>query len=49
MGLSREQAHCAVRFSLCESTTQAQIDGAARALQEVLVELESAVRFLPCK
>jgi cysteine desulfurase NifS len=49
MGLSNEQAHCAVRFSLSESTTEAQIDRAADILKQVIEELESTVRFLPCK
>jgi cysteine desulfurase NifS len=49
MGLSNEQAHCAVRFSLSESTTEAQIERTAERLEQVLVELESTVRFLPCK
>jgi cysteine sulfinate desulfinase/cysteine desulfurase-like protein len=49
MGLSNEQAHCAVRFSLSESTTELQINRAAEVLKNVLEELESTVRFLPCK
>ena len=49
MGLSHEHAHCAVRFSLSEATTEAQIERTLRILADVLVELESTVRFLPCK
>ncbi len=49
MGLTDEQAHSALRFSLSESTTIDQIGRTAEALSEVLEELESTVRFLPCK
>ena len=49
MGMSEEDAHCSVRFSLSRYTTGKEIDHAALALKEVLDEMESAVRFLPCK
>nr|VFK13185.1 MAG: cysteine desulfurase NifS [Candidatus Kentron sp. LFY] len=49
MGLAREDAHCAVRFSLSSRTTEADIDDTVKALEEVLVEMETTIRFLPCK
>jgi cysteine desulfurase NifS len=49
MGLSDEQAHCSVRFSLSESTTEEQILRTVETLAQVLDEMESTVRFLPCK
>lgn len=49
MGMSAEDAHCAVRFSLSSQTTEEEIDQTLRALEEVLVEMETTVRFLPCK
>jgi cysteine desulfurase NifS len=49
MGLSDEAAHCAVRFSLSHDTTQQDIDDTVTALDRVLTELETTVRFLPCK
>nr|VFK39377.1 MAG: cysteine desulfurase NifS [Candidatus Kentron sp. SD] len=49
MGLTPEEAHCAVRFSLSGRTTDADIEEVARAVQAVLVEMETTVRFLPCK
>ena len=49
MGRSEEQAHCSVRFSLSEQTGKKDIDHTLIALKEVLEELESTVRFLPCK
>jgi len=49
MGRSAEEAHCSVRFSLSEQTSRKDIELTLRALQEVLGEMESTVRFLPCK
>jgi cysteine desulfurase NifS len=49
MGRSAEQAHCSVRFSLSHATTEEEIDLTIAALEQVLEELESTVRFLPCK
>ncbi|MCB9512104.1 MAG: IscS subfamily cysteine desulfurase [Deferribacteres bacterium] len=49
MGKSEEDAHCAVRLSLSDSTTESDIDATLKALREVLIEMETTVRFLPCK
>jgi cysteine sulfinate desulfinase/cysteine desulfurase-like protein len=49
MGRSAEQAHCAVRFSLSHETTADDVDTTVEALHAVLEELETTVRFLPCK
>ena len=49
MGRSEAQAHCSVRFSLSHDTTEQDIDDTLAALQQVLEEMESTVRFLPCK
>jgi cysteine desulfurase NifS len=49
MGMTEEDAHCAVRFSLSEATTEQQIERTAELLAVVLEEMESTVRFLPCK
>ena len=49
MGLKDEDAHCSLRFSLSSKTTEHDIKQTLQALDEVLVEMESAVRFLPCK
>ena len=49
MGRSEEDAHCAVRFSLSHNTTEEDIDLTLKAFAEVLEEMESTVRFLPCK
>jgi cysteine desulfurase NifS len=49
MGMSEEDAHCALRFSLCRTTTEEDIDQALEALGDVLEEMRTTVRFLPCK
>jgi cysteine desulfurase NifS len=49
MGRSEEQAHCSVRFSLSQETTDEDVETTAAALRRVLEEMETTVRFLPCK
>jgi cysteine sulfinate desulfinase/cysteine desulfurase-like protein len=49
MGKSPEDVHCSVRFSLSRETTEEDIDETVAALEKVLEELETTVRFLPCK
>ena len=49
MGRTEEEAHCAVRFSLSRDTKEQDIEDTAAALAEVLEEMETTVRFLPCK
>ena len=49
MGRSEEEAHCAVRFSLSHDTTEEDVDETINALARVLEEMETTVRFLPCK
>lgn len=49
MGRSAADAHCAVRFSLAYDTTRAEIDETISALGHVLREIQTTVRFLPCK
>jgi len=49
MGISEEDAHCTVRFSLSGATTEEDIGYVAGALGRVLDEMETTVRFLPCK
>lgn len=48
-GRSESEAHCSVRFSLGSETGSADIDATLAALRYVLQEMESTVRFLPCK
>ena len=49
MGKSVEDAHCAVRFSLSHDTSEEDIQFTLKALADVLTEMETTVRFLPCK
>jgi cysteine desulfurase NifS len=49
MGRSEEESHCSVRFSLSHLTTEKDIQNTLTALETVLDEMESTVRFLPCK
>ncbi len=49
MGKTADEAHCAVRFSLAHETTEKDIDETITLLGRVLEELETTVRFLPCK
>jgi len=49
MGRSEKEAHCAVRFSLSSLTTEKDISDVVAALDQVLEEIETTVRFLPCK
>lgn len=49
MGLSPEDAHCSVRFSLGSGNTGDEIEYVLKALAEVLAETRSAVRFVPCR
>ena len=49
MGRSEEEAHCAVRLSLSHDTTEKDVERTLTALRQVLEEMETTVRFLPCK
>jgi cysteine sulfinate desulfinase/cysteine desulfurase-like protein len=49
MGRSEREAHCTVRLSLSRDTTEEDIDRTLAALAQVLEEMETTVRFLPCK
>ncbi|BCS52711.1 IscS subfamily cysteine desulfurase [Geobacter sp. SVR] len=49
MGLTPEQAHCSVRFSLGTGTSEEEIDYVLASLQELLSETRATVRFVPCR
>jgi cysteine sulfinate desulfinase/cysteine desulfurase-like protein len=48
MGRTEEEAHCAVRFSLSQDTTEEDINETVSVLAQV-VEEKSIVRLTPCK
>jgi cysteine sulfinate desulfinase/cysteine desulfurase-like protein len=49
MGLSDEEAHCSLRFSLGLSNTREQVDLVIGLLEEVIKGSGSSVRFVSCR
>jgi cysteine desulfurase NifS len=49
MGLTQEEAHCALRFSLGHGNTQDEIDQTLALLEEVINRSKHIVRFVACK
>jgi cysteine sulfinate desulfinase/cysteine desulfurase-like protein len=49
MGLSEEEAHCALRFSLGIGTSGTQIVQTLERMEEVIRESMTSVRFVPCR
>jgi cysteine sulfinate desulfinase/cysteine desulfurase-like protein len=49
MGLSEEEAHCAVRFSLGKDNTEDDIDYTLACLKQALNDTFSALRFVACR
>ncbi len=49
MGLSDVEAHCALRFSLGLSNTEAEIDRTIEMMSKMLKEASSGIRFVPCR
>ena len=49
MGLSEEEAHCALRFSLGIKNTEEEIDRTLKKMEEVIRESMTTVRFVPCR
>jgi cysteine desulfurase NifS len=49
LGLSEDEAHCTVRFSLGASTTREDIDYTVAALEELHNNKLSVIRFVPCR
>jgi len=49
MGLSEDEAHCAVRFSLGTGNSEEDIDYVLERLSEVLRDTAGAIRFMGCR
>jgi cysteine desulfurase NifS len=49
LGLSEDEAHCTVRFSLGDSTTKKDIDYTAATLEELHSNKLGVIRFVPCR
>jgi len=49
MGRTDAEAHCSIRLSLSHDLSEDDVDATVSALGEVLEEMRTTVRFLPCK
>jgi cysteine desulfurase NifS len=49
MGLSEEEAHCALRFSLGRENTVGDIDRTLSFLKEICIDQKAMVRFVSCR
>ncbi len=49
MGLSPEEAHCALRFSLGRGNTEEGIDRTIDILGDIIKDSAAGVRFVPCR
>lgn len=49
MGLTEEQAHCALRFSLGRETTAEEIDRTLSAMEKIIRESMQTIRFVSCR
>jgi cysteine sulfinate desulfinase/cysteine desulfurase-like protein len=49
MGLSEAEAHCALRFSLGIGNTREEIDRTVELLGELVRDVSSGIRFVPCR
>jgi cysteine desulfurase len=49
MGLSEEEAHRSVRFSLGHETTDEDVDAALAALERLAGGVDWDIAFVPCK
>jgi cysteine sulfinate desulfinase/cysteine desulfurase-like protein len=49
MGLTEEQAHCSVRFSIGYTNTIEEINRAIASLKDIIVESKKIIRFVSCR
>ncbi|UCE66734.1 MAG: aminotransferase class V-fold PLP-dependent enzyme, partial [Candidatus Zixiibacteriota bacterium] len=49
MGMSEDDAHCAIRLSLGLKNTEDDIDYALKQFEAVIKDDKSSVRFIPCR
>ena len=49
MGLSEEEAHCALRFSLGYENTEEEIDKVIESIKAIINNQKSTIRFVSCR
>ena len=49
MGLSEEDAHCAIRFSLGLENSIDDVDRTIFTIQDILQETKESIRFVSCR
>jgi len=49
MGLSAEEAHCALRLSLGYENTEEEIDRVLESIGEIINSRKSTIRFVSCR
>jgi cysteine desulfurase NifS len=49
LGISEEEAHCTVRFSLGDGTTKEDIECTVDALEKIYNNTQEVIRFVPCR
>ncbi len=49
MGLSNEDAHCALRFSFGHGNTKEDVDRTLKALKSIIEDSSAGARFVPCR
>lgn len=49
LGLTEDEAHCSLRFSINVDTTEEEIDYVAQALERMVEQAAESVRFIPCR
>ncbi len=49
LGLSPDEAHCALRFSLGLGNTTDEVDKVLSSLKQVMMKANNTIRFVPCR
>jgi cysteine sulfinate desulfinase/cysteine desulfurase-like protein len=49
MGLSEEQAHCSLRFSLSVNQTKEDIEHVLKELKDTVEKSKNIIKFVPCR
>jgi cysteine sulfinate desulfinase/cysteine desulfurase-like protein len=49
MGLTEDEAHCSVRFSLGRQNTEEEIKRTVKAVEIIKKEMKDKIRFVSCR